>query len=113
MENGDFVQLHLVEPREQWFGRLMRLSDAGILLRGIEIRLVESYRYQFQRGEEEVFPQSVFFPMRRVERLYLDEALGEVPSLLDTILRTTGWQMAEMLSKGWHERVWVKEAQAE
>ena len=101
MQIGDFVQVHLQDPREQWLGRLIELRDAGVVLRGIEIRLVEAYRYQFQRDVLEVFPQTLFLPMRRIERIYLDEQLGDVPSMVATILTSTGFASEDLFAPGW------------
>ncbi|MDJ0839401.1 MAG: hypothetical protein QNK37_22975 [Acidobacteriota bacterium] len=97
MEPGDFVNLYVIDPIEKIWGRLVRISDAGIVVRGFDVKLIESYRYQFQKEEPEVYPQTTFWPMRRVQKLDLDEAMGDIPSVIESLKRTTGLSADEIL----------------
>ena len=43
------------------------------------------------RGEESgVQPNTVFFPIHRIEKIILDEGIGAIPSLSDTFLTKVG-----------------------
>ena len=88
MQRGNFVTLQLNEPKEQLWGRLLEIQPAGITVRGFDVRLVEKFKYQF-RGEPVVFPQTAFYPMHRVLRLFLDEDVGDVPSIIAAIQEVT------------------------
>lgn len=90
MNVNDFVNIHLGDPREQFWGRLLRLDAAGVIMRGIDVRQLESFRYQFKTNRSLVFPQTVFFPMRRIEQISLDEPVGQVPSTIQLLREQTG-----------------------
>lgn len=97
MKVQDFVTVHLGDPREQHWGRLLRLDAAGVIIRGIDVRQLESFRYQFKKQEQIVFPQTVFFPMRRIEQISLDEATGNIPSTIQLLRQHTGLSDDELL----------------
>ena len=90
MKIDSFVTIQLIEPVERYWGRLLALTEAGITIRGIEINQIQTFKYQFRKGETQVFPQTVFFPLRRVQRINLDESLEEVPSVIEDIKEFTG-----------------------
>jgi len=90
MQNGDFVTLYLLDPLERVWGRLLRLSDAGVSLRGIDVKEIETFKYQFHKQEQVVFPQTSFYPMRRVLKMDLDEPIGTVPSIVQSIRAFAG-----------------------
>lgn len=98
MEVGQFVLVHLLEPNERIWGRLVKLSEAGVVLRGIYVGQIETFKFQFKGGEQQVFPQSVFFPMRRVQKIDLDEPVGDIPSVIQSILDVTGMAIEEVLA---------------
>ena len=90
MEPGQFILLHLTDPSERLWGRLERLSDAGIMMRGFSIDQIELFKYQFKEDDRRVFPQSSFYPMRRVLKVDMDEAIGDIPSVIQSIKKITG-----------------------
>ena len=98
MEAGDFVTIHLQDPKEQYWGRLLKLFDSGVVLRGIGVKQIEAFKFQFNKEEKRVYPQTAFFPMRRVEHIALDEPVGTVPAVIEDILQYTGLGEAEILS---------------
>ena len=49
-------------------------------------------------GEPSFFPATVFFPLHRVERLFADEALGEVESYAEKFRALVGRDVEEFLS---------------
>ncbi len=90
MKEGDFVLVHLTGPTERFWGRLLRLFEAGVVLRGIEVGQIEVFKYQFHDSERTVFPQTFFFPLRRVQKIDLDEAMDSLPSVIHAIKQISG-----------------------
>lgn len=97
MQINDFINVHLGDPREQFWGRLLRLDAAGVLIRGIDVRQLERFRYQFTKEDKVVFPHTLFFPMRRIEHISLDEATGNVISTIALLRNHTGLTDDELL----------------
>ena len=78
---GDLVLVHLSSPPEQFWGVLDELSAAGVTFHGINVGSFEDFMAQAARDEERSLGFStVFVPMFRVERIYLDEQVGAVLS---------------------------------
>lgn len=98
MKPGDFVNIYLIDPIEKIWGRLVQIDTAGIVVRGIDVKWIESFRYQCNKTEQEVFPQTSFWPMRRVQRIDMDEAMSGIPSVIDSIIRSTGMSADEIIS---------------
>ena len=90
MQPGSFVTVYLVDPVERFWGRLFQLSQAGITVRAIDVKQIETFKYQFRKEERLVFPRTLFFPMRRIQQMDLDEALDDIPSVIDSISDATG-----------------------
>jgi hypothetical protein len=81
IERGSIVVIHLANPPEQFWGMLEDLSPAGIRFRGLIVGSFEDFLAQAARGEEPSLGFSTLFvPMFRVERIYLDEQVGAVRS---------------------------------
>jgi len=82
MDAGSFVIVHLLNPKEQFWGQLEELNSSGVTLRGISMSSFEDWARQVARGEEKTMDVVLmFFPMHRVERVFLDEDMGILPSL--------------------------------
>ena len=90
MKADQWVNIHLTEPSERFWGRLLMLSDAGATLRCIDVKQIEPFKYQFKSDRQIVFPQTIFFPMRRIQQIDLDEAMGDLPSTIEAVLQITG-----------------------
>lgn len=89
--HGQLVVVVLREPRERVWGRLLGLESAGIALRGIDLSPWEEVLGLVRRNEAEMIALSTrFYPMHRVESLYLDEPSSGVPSLGQEFLTRTG-----------------------
>jgi len=81
IERGSIVLIHLANPPEQFWGMLEDLSPAGVQFRGLIVGSFEDFLAQAARGEEPLLGFSTLFaPMFRVERIYLDEQVGAVRS---------------------------------
>lgn len=93
------VVVSLVEPKERIWGQLLAITDAGITVRGIAVGSFEEFIHQVKSPEEEpVGLATVFYPMRRVERIALDEPQGSIPSLSQTFERQVGQTAADFLA---------------
>ena len=92
---GAVVLLTLVDPRQKFFGLLLELDSAGIVLRDVPLESLEDLAHQIRAGER-ASGSTVFFPMHRVERMELDAADGELPSLGDTFASQSGRSIPEV-----------------
>jgi len=78
---GALVIVHLVNPTEKFWGILQELGVAGVMLRGINVSSFDDWMAQAVRpGDQSLGLSTMFVPLFRVERLFLDEAVGEVES---------------------------------
>lgn len=91
LEPGSVVVLYLLNPSEKYFGELLDIGSAGITLRGINLSSFEDWMGAIARGEPvTIGPSTVFFPLLRVERLFLDEPVGQVESMSQLFERRVG-----------------------
>jgi len=94
---GEIVVVHLVAPREKFWGVLHDTSAAGVTVRGIALDAFESWTREIARGTEaSSFPATVFFPLHRVERVFADEA-GGVASYAERFREITGEEVRRYL----------------
>jgi hypothetical protein len=81
MRPGTLVIVHLVNPTEKFWGLLQELGVAGVVLRGLNVSSFDDWMAQAVRKEDQTLGLSTMFvPLFRVERIFLDEAVGEVES---------------------------------
>jgi hypothetical protein len=91
IESGALVILHLVNPIEKFWGVLGELSPAGVVFRGINVSSFDDWMGQAARGEGQALGlATMFVPLLRVERLFLDEQVGEVESYSQRFERRVG-----------------------
>jgi hypothetical protein len=92
------VILHLHSPKEKYWGILHRNSPTGVWLSGIDLKTLEDWiqRWSAESGTVPMLA-TTFFPMHRLEKITLDETIGEIPSLVDTLLGRLGRDIAELL----------------
>lgn len=84
MRTGSFVLVHLSGPREKFWGLLERLDASGATVRGLAVEGFEEWLREMTREDVPSFsPATVFFPIQRIERISLDETIGEAVSLAD------------------------------
>ena len=78
---GALVIVHLINPTEKFWGVLQDLAVAGVMLRGINVSSFDDWMAQAVRpGDQTLGLSTMFVPLFRVERIFLDEAVGEVES---------------------------------
>ena len=86
---GSMVLITLNAPREKFWGMLLSLDQAGISLRGIDLPSLDDFAKLVKSGEATT-AIAVFFPMHRIERVELDAANGEIPSLAEQFAAKAG-----------------------
>jgi len=91
METGSIVIVNLQNPKEKVFGKLVAMSSSGITVRGMDVNSFNDWMYQYSQNEPKIVitPTTIFFPMHRVVSCYLDEDMGEVPSLSSEFMKKT------------------------
>jgi hypothetical protein len=95
---GSLVIVHLVNPTEKFWGVLHELGTAGVVLRGINVSTFDDWMAQAARGEVQTLGLSTMFvPLFRVERIFLDEAVGEVESYRQRFQRRVGMRVERYL----------------
>ncbi len=97
MEPGEFVILHLRGPTEKFWGLLVELSALGVILRGLNVGSFDDWVAQARTEEETIGLSTMFVPMQRVERLFLDEQVGAVESYSQRFERQVGVSVEEFL----------------
>ena len=93
------VIVNLINPREKVWGVLVAMSNVGVTLRGINLDTFDDWIRQVARGGEEqtVDLVTMFVPLFRVERLFLDEPVGSVPSYSDYFEQVVGMPLRQYL----------------
>ena len=78
---SSLVIVNLVNPKEKFFGVLSALSPAGITVRAINLESFEDWMRQLARGDDPNLDLiTMFVPLFRVERIFLDEPSGVIKS---------------------------------
>ncbi len=97
MELNSIVVVSLHSPKERIWGQLLALNAAGVTVQGLDVNRFSDWINQIG-SEEHCGLATVFYPLYRVERIALDEAVGNVPSLAATFSERTGMSLADYLS---------------
>ncbi len=88
---GSLVIVHLINPTEKFWGLLQELGVAGVMLRGINLTSFDDWMRQATRpGDQSLGLSTMFVPLFRVERVFLDEPVGEVESYRQRFERRVG-----------------------
>jgi hypothetical protein len=97
---GSIVIVHLVNPTEKFWGILQDLGLAGVTLRGINLSSFDDWMGQAVRsGDQTLGLSTMFVPLFRVERMFLDEAVGEVESYRQRFARRVGEPVEKYLGR--------------
>ena len=95
---GALVIVLLANPTEKFWGVLERLEPAGVIYRGLSLSVFEEWMTEVACGEPPTLGlATMFVPLFRVERIFLDEQVGEVESYRQRFERRTGRTVAEVL----------------
>ena len=97
MKPGAVVLLHLANPVEKFWGVLLALETVGVVLRGINLNSFDDWLVDLAGDRaRDLGLVTMFVPMARVERMFLDERVGEVESYRERVERRTGSEL-----EGW------------
>lgn len=97
-EPNALLILNLVNPKEKFFGVLHSLSPAGVTMRAVNLDSFDDWIHQIARGEEsEIEMITMFAPLFRVERIFLDEPAGAIRSYAQRFRDVTGRSIEEYL----------------
>lgn len=97
-EPSSRIILNLVNPREKFFGILGALSPAGITVRAINLDSFEDWVRQISHEEEPNLGLiTMFVPLFRVERIFLDEPTGAIKSYSQRFEEVVGMPIREYL----------------
>ncbi len=102
MRPGAMVLLHLMEPSEKYWGVLEAIELTGVTLRGINLSSFDDWISSvIHESPPSLGLATVFFPLRRVESMFVDERVGTVESLGERFERRAGMSVGAHL--GLHE----------
>jgi len=91
MDAGTLVLVHLIGPKEKYWGVLLSLGPAGVTLRGLELDLFDDWARQQRPGAEaELGVSTLFVPLHRVEKLFEDSRVGSVASYAERFYEIVG-----------------------
>jgi hypothetical protein len=97
---GACVIVNLVNPKEKFFGILGSLSAAGITIRAVNLDSFDDWIRQIASDEEpDLGLMTMFFPLFRVERIFLDEAAGAIKSYAQRFEEVVGERIDEYLGE--------------
>lgn len=97
-EPSALVLVNLVNPKEKFFGVLRALSAAGVTMRAINLDSFEDWVHQIARGDEaEIEMITMFAPLFRVERIFLDEPAGSIQSYAQRFEQVVGRSVQDYL----------------
>lgn len=98
-EPNSLVIVNLVNPKEKFFGVLRALSAAGVTMRAVNLDSFEDWVHQIARGEEsEIEMITMFAPLFRVERIFLDEPAGTIQSYAQRFEQVVGRTVQDYLA---------------
>jgi len=97
---GACVIVNLVNPKEKFFGILGSLSAAGITIRAVNLDSFDDWIRQLASDEEpDLGLMTMFFPLFRVERIFLDEPAGAIKSYAQRFEEVVGETIGEHLAE--------------
>ena len=92
------VIVNLVNPKEKFFGVLTALSPPGLTLRAINLDSFDDWIRQLARKDEHNLDLiTMFVPLFRVERIFLDEPAGAIQSFSQRFEEVVGVPLAKYL----------------
>ena len=95
-DKNALVIINLVNPKEKFFGVLTALSAAGITIRAINLDSFDDWVRQVAHAEEPNLDLlTMFVPLFRVERVFLDEPSGAIKSYAQRFEDAVGTPLAK------------------
>jgi hypothetical protein len=97
-ELNALVIANLIAPKEKFYGVLRALSPAGVTMRAMNLDSFDDWIHQIARAEEaEIEMVTMFVPLSRVERIFLDEPAGMVKSYTQRFAQVVGREILDYL----------------
>ena len=98
-EPSSIVIVHVANPAEKFWGILHRLDATGVVLEGINVSSFDDWMTQAARREESptLGLATMFLPLFRVERMFLDEQVGAVESYSQRFASRVGVEVESYL----------------
>lgn len=97
-EPHSLIVANLVNPKEKFFGVLRALSPAGVTIRAINLDSFDDWIHQIAREEDaDIEMITMFVPLFRVERIFLDEPSGMVKSYAQRFEQVVGMSVGRYL----------------
>ena len=91
LQPNAIILLNLVNPKEKFWGVLRSITPVGVTLRGINIDSFEDWVRQLARDEDQTLGLvTMFVPLFRVERIFVDEPVGPIRSYSDVFADIVG-----------------------
>jgi hypothetical protein len=101
---GTIVIVHLVNPTEKLWGVLQELGIPGVTIRAINLSSFDDWMAQAARpGDQTLGLSTMFVPLFRVERIFIDESVGEVESYRQRFAKRVGMPVEKYLRSGGDE----------
>ena len=97
MNSGALVILHLAQPSEKFWGVLERLGPEGVTVRGVSLNSFDDWMRGVARRDIAIGLSTMFVPLARVQRIFLDEQVGEVESYSQRFQRAVGVSVEQYL----------------
>ena len=98
LATGSIIICHLVNPTEKFWGVLQSLDSTGVVIRGINLASFDDWMMQAARKETPTLGLSTMFvPLFRIERIFLDEQVGEVESYRQRFRQRVGIDVESFL----------------
>jgi hypothetical protein len=98
IDPGDFVLLHLQNPKEKFWGMLVRLDASGVTFYGIDLHSFEDWMRMVAANGRNIGLTAMFVPMWRVERISLDQTIDDLLSLQAQFELRVGMPVKQYLS---------------
>ena len=97
-DQSSLVIVNLVNPKEKFFGVLSALSPAGVTMRAINLDAFDDWIHQLARDDEHNLDMvTMFVPLFRVERIFLDEPSGSIKSYSERFRDVVGQTVHQFL----------------
>lgn len=98
-EPGALVIVNLVSPKEKFWGSVLSLSQVGVTFRGISLESFPDWVRQMgsRTAEPTLDLATMFVPLFRVEKIFLDEPVGSVKSYAEYFEEVVGIRPEQFL----------------
>ena len=97
MKKLSAVLVSLQNPKEKFWGVVLSVQTSGITVRGIDLNSFDDWSRGIAKGDGDMALSTTFFPIHRVERVTLDETVGNVLSLAETFEARVGQDVLSFL----------------